>query len=342
MSASNSAPEQLDILIVGAGFAGLYQLQLYRKLGYKFKVFEAGSDIGGTWYWNHYPGARVDSPVPIYEYSNESLWKDWTWTEKYPGWRELRSYFRYLDEKLELKKDISFDTRVVSAKWNEDEDRWAVKTENGLSVHPRFLVLATGALTVPYTPAFKDLEKFEGVCHHTARWPEKDVDVKGKRVAVVGTGATGVQVIQEIGPEVEHLTVFQRTPNLCLPMRQGKLDVATQTARKKSLYPVIYRRRAQTFAGFILNVNPTPYLSMSHEERTLRLEDAWEAGGFGSIGSFPDSGTTDEVNEAIYAFWRSKVRERLRDPRMQEKLAPDVPPHPMGARRPSLEQAYYE
>ncbi|KAL0571520.1 hypothetical protein V5O48_010436 [Marasmius crinis-equi] len=342
MSPPNSTPEELDILIVGAGFAGLYQLQLYRKLGYKFKIFEAGSDIGGTWHWNHYPGARVDSPVPIYEYSNELLWKDWAWTEKYPGWQELRSYFCYIDKKLELKKDISLNTRVVGAEWNEDKDRWVVTTENGLTVHPRFLVLATGGLTVPYSPAFKGLDKFEGVCRHTARWPEEGVDVKGKRVAVVGTGASGVQVIQEIGPEVGHLTVFQRTPNLCLPMQQGKLDVATQTAGKKNLYPVIYRRRLQTFAGFIFHVDPTPYLSSSPEERILRFEDAWQRGGFESVFAFPDTATDDEVNDAVYGFWRSKVRERLRDSRMQEKLAPDAPPHPVGARRHSLEQSYYE
>ncbi|KAK1227203.1 hypothetical protein PQX77_009837 [Marasmius sp. AFHP31] len=343
MTLPNGVPEELDVLVVGAGFAGLYQLQLYRKLGYNFKVFEAGSDIGGTWYWNRYPGARVDSPVPIYEFSEESLWKDWTWTEKYPGWRELRSYFRYVDEKLDLKKDITFDTRVVSAEWKDGEDRWEVKTDNGLVVHPRFLVLATGGLTVPYTPAFKGLDTFEGIKHHTARWPEEGVDVKGKRVAVVGTGATGVQVIQEIGPEAAHLTVFQRTPNMCLPMRQGKLDVASQTLKKKNgLYNVMYRRRLQTFGGFVGGVFPTEYGSLSPEERILRFEETWEQGGFSAAGAFPDTLTNQEVNDVVYGLWRDKVRERLRDPRMQEKLAPTNPPHPFLTRRPSLEQNYYE
>ncbi|KAL0571529.1 hypothetical protein V5O48_010445 [Marasmius crinis-equi] len=342
MSITNGAPEKLDVLIVGAGFAGLYQLQLYRKLGYKVKVFEAASDIGGTWYWNRYPGARVDSKVPVYQYSDESLWKDWIWTEKYPGWAEIRSYFRHVDEKLGLKKDIAFNTRVVGADWNEDEHRWMVTTENGHEVHPRFLVLATGALTVPYTPAFKGLENFEGVCHHTAQWPEQGVDVKGKKVAVIGTGASGVQVIQEIGSEVGHLTVFQRTPNICLPMRQTKLGAAKQAAEKKALYPVIYRMRPQTFGGFVFNFNTTPYFSASPEERFLRLEDAWETGGFSLLGAFPDIVTNQDVNNAVYEFWRDKVRERLHDPRMQEKLAPTVPPHPFFARRPSLEQAYFE
>ncbi|KAJ8094355.1 hypothetical protein PM082_010789 [Marasmius tenuissimus] len=340
---TNGAPESLDVLVVGAGFAGIHQLRLYRELGYNFRVFEAGSDIGGTWYWNRYPGARVDSPVPVYEFSEESLWKDWTWTEKYPGWQELRSYFRYVDEKLDLKKDITFNTRIVSAEWKDGEDRWEVKTDNGLVVHPRFLVLATGALTVPYTPAFKGLDKYEGVKHHTARWPEEGVDVKGKRVAVVGTGASGVQIIQEVGPEAAHLTVFQRTPNICLPMRQGKLDVTSQAMKKKSgLYGAIYRRRPQTTGGLVHSDFPTEYSSLTPEARILRLEETWEIGGFVAGSAFPDILTSQEVNDAVYGFWRDKVRERLHNPKMQEKLAPTLPPHPFFTRRPSLEQNYYE
>ncbi|KAL0576463.1 hypothetical protein V5O48_005506 [Marasmius crinis-equi] len=339
---ADGASKDLDVLVVGAGFSGLHQLQLYRKLGYKVKVFEAGSDIGGTWYWNRYPGARVDSHVPVYEFSDEALWKDWTWTEKFPGWQELQAYFCYVDQKLGLKKDITFNTRVVSAEWNEEEDRWAVKTDSGHEVHPRFLVLATGGLTVPYTPAFKGLEKFKGVCHHTARWPEADVDVKGKRVAVVGTGCSGVQVIQELGPEVGHLTVYQRTPNLCVPMRQAKLDRASQEAQKKTLYPILYNRRPQTFGGFPYVPNPTEYAKATPEERILRMEDTWALGGFNTLWTFPDGLINQETNDAMYAFWRSKVRERLRDPKMQEKLAPTIPPHPISGRRPSFEQTYYE
>ncbi|KAK1221402.1 hypothetical protein PQX77_015787 [Marasmius sp. AFHP31] len=257
MPFTKGVSEKLDILVVGAGFAGLYQLQLYRKLRYNFRVFKAGSDIGGTWYWNRYPGARVDSPVPIYEFSNESLWKDWNWKEKYPGGEELRAYFRHANDKLDLRKDIAFNTRVVGAEWKEDEGHWEVKTDNGLVIHPRFLVLATSALLVPYTPAFKGLEKIEGIKHHTARWPEEGVDMKGKRVAVIGTGTSGVQVIQEVGSEVKSLAVFQRTPDFCLPMRQSKLDAETQMANKKSgLYGVIYCRRPQTIVA-TLAASPT-------------------------------------------------------------------------------------
>ncbi|KAF9263926.1 cyclohexanone monooxygenase [Marasmius fiardii PR-910] len=341
MSTPNGFSEDLDVLIVGAGFSGLYQLPIYRKLGYNVKVFDNGADIGGTWYWNRYPGARVDSPVPIYSFSAEELWKDWNWTEKYPGWQEIRAYFKFVEEKLGLKKDISFNTRVVSAEWDDEEHRWTVKTDTGVVVHPRFLVLATGALSIPYTPAFKGLEKFEGICHHTGQWPEEGVDVKGKRVAVIGTGSTGVQVIQEVGPEVGHLTVFQRTPNLCLPMGQEKLDLKTRAARK-DLYPTIFRFRLQSALGFDYNPFPKEYVASTPEERILRLEEHWAGGGFRSVAAFTDTGINQEANDGVYAFWQSKVRARLRDPKMQEKLAPTIPPHPLGGRRPSLEQTYYE
>ncbi|KAK1234590.1 hypothetical protein PQX77_002208 [Marasmius sp. AFHP31] len=338
MPLTNGVSEKLDILVVGAGFAGLYQLQLYRKLGCNFRVFEAGSDIGGTWYWNHYPGARVDSPVPVYEFSNESLWKDWIWKEKYP---------------VDLKKDIAFNTRVVGAEWKENEGCWEVKTDNGLVVYPRFLVLATGALSVPYTPAFKGLEKFEGIKHHIARWPEEGVDMKGKRVAVIGTGASGVQVIQEVGSEVKSLVVFQRTPDFCLPMRQSKLDAATQMAKKKSgLYVgaltfATWQILPQLTWPFLDGLVHTPftreYSSLTPEERILRLEETWDTGGFVAAAAFPDIITNQETNDAVYEFCRKKkVRERLHNPNMQERLAPTIPPHPFFGRRPSLEQNFYE
>ncbi|KAG7093346.1 hypothetical protein E1B28_007027 [Marasmius oreades] len=332
----NGISEPLDILIVGAGFGGLYQLPIFRKLGYKVKIFEAAPDIGGTWYWNRYPGVRVDSPAPSYSFSAEETWKDWNWTEKYPSGEEIRAYFRHVEEKLGLKKDITFNMRVVSAEWDRGEDRWIVNTDTGAAVHPRFLVFATGALTVPYIPAFKGLDKYGGVYHHTGRWPEEGVDVRGKRVAVVGTGSSGVQIIQELGPEVGHLTVFQRTPNLCLPMGQGKLET------RKELYPVLYRYRLQSFFGFLHNSYPKAYKSSTPEERILRLEEHWAKGGFEVNAPFPETGISQEVNDALYEFWLTKVRPRIRDPKMQELLAPTVAPHPVGAKRPALEQTYFE
>ncbi|THU97603.1 cyclohexanone monooxygenase [Dendrothele bispora CBS 962.96] len=334
----------LDILIVGSGFAGIYQLYQLRKLGYSVHVFDAADDTGGTWYWNCYPGARVDSETPLYQFSIQEIWKGWNWTERFPGWKELRKYFDYVDEKLDVKKDISFNTRVVSAHWDSSSDRWVVTTENGKVAQPRFLILCTGFSSMPYVPEFKGLDSFEGICHHTARWPHEDVDMKGKRVGVIGTGASGVQVIQEIGKDVKTLAVFQRTPNLAIAMQQRKLTAEEQEKKKNDgLYPVIFRRRLQTFSGFGQDSYPKSFLDTTPEERRLHWEGAWAQGGFALLlTNYFDCGTKDEGNAAVYAFWRQKVHARVTDPVKAEILAPEIPPHPFGAKRPSLEQTYYE
>ncbi|KAG7088623.1 hypothetical protein E1B28_012596 [Marasmius oreades] len=341
-SNSDSNLGELDVLIVGAGFGGIYTLHLLRQLGRSVKLFEAGSGFGGIWYWNCYPGARVDSNVPLYELSIEELWKDWTWTEKFPGWAELREYFYYVDSKLNLKKDIRFDTRVVSAHYDANTDRWDVKAEDGTVARPRFLVLCTGFAAKKYIPPLTGLETFQGVCHHTSAWPQEGVPLEGKRVAVIGTGATGVQVIQELGPTVGHLTVFQRTPNFALPMVQSKLDRDHQQKRK-ALYPTIYRRRRQTISGYDFNPYPRDLFSVSREERRLFMEDLWSRGGFHFIVStYQDILSNEDANREAYNFWKEKARERLHDPDVQETLAPTVPPHPFGAKRVCLEQTYYE
>ncbi|KAK7054367.1 hypothetical protein VNI00_003561 [Paramarasmius palmivorus] len=335
---------ELDVLIVGAGFGGLYQLHHFRKLGYSVKIFEAGSQMGGVWYWNCYPGARVDSPTPIYAFSFEEVWKDWTWTERFPGWQELRAYFRHVDQKLHLSKDVYFNTRVTQARWDATRQRWLVRSENGIAAHARFLVLTVGFASKPYIPAFKGVDRYEGVCHHTAQWPDGGVDLKGKKVAVIGTGASGVQVVQQLGEEreVEHLTVYQRTPNIAIPMRQCSLDVKAQEENKE-LYPVIFRRRLQTYSGMIMSRSLKPYYSMTPEERILALEDAYARGSFEFLSTICIDLTTNKAaNSEVYQFWRKKTRARIRDPRMQDILAPRAAPHPMGARRHSLEQSYYE
>ncbi|KAF9070157.1 cyclohexanone monooxygenase [Rhodocollybia butyracea] len=331
-----------DVLIVGAGFAGVHQLLNLRKLGLTAKILEAGSALGGTWAWNHYPGARVDSDLPIYQFSDPELWSDWNFTEKFPGWKEIQAYFEYVDKKLNLTRDVLFNSRVVSALWDDTSDKWAVTTEARRVFRGKFLVLCTGIGSKYHIPKFKGLETFKGEVHHTSRWPA-ECDLAGKRVGVIGTGATGVQVIQEIAPIVDHLTVFQRTPNLAIPMRQQQVSVQEQDKLKKDLYAVLFNRRNQTFSGFTYDLDPKRTFDATPEERMLFYEDKWEKGGFPFwLGNYGDYLSNQQANDEVYAFWRKKVLERISDPVLQEKLAPSKPPHPFGVKRPSLEQNYFE
>ncbi|KAJ3991430.1 cyclohexanone monooxygenase [Lentinula boryana] len=337
-----SKSEFYDVLIVGAGFAGVHQLVNIRKLGLTAKILEAGSDLAGTWFWNKYPGARVDSPMPIYQFSDPDLWKDWTFSEYYPDWKEIQAYFQYVDKKLGIKQDVSFNSRVVSAHWDDSVDRWTVTSEDGRIFRAQFLSLCTGIASKHHMPEIKGIDKFKGEVHHTSRWPEK-YDFAGKKVGVIGTGATGVQVIQELAPVVAHLTVFQRTPNLALPMKQRKMSAEEQQKLKDEWYTILFGRRYQTFSGFPHDLVPKPIAETTVEERALMFEDLWEKGGFHFwLGTYTELFTNQKFNKEAYAFWRKKVRERIPDPELQEKLAPMESPHPFGVKRPSLEQKYFE
>ena len=334
---------EFDVLVVGAGFNGLYQLYQLRKQGFSVGLVDAGEDLGGTWYWNCYPGARVDSHVPNYEYSIEEVWRDWNWSERFPAWDELRRYFQYVDEKLELSKDIRFNTRVTAASFDADQHQWHVQTGEGSNIRCRYFILCTGFAAKAYFPDYKGLDKFRGECHHTAYWPQAGLGFADKRVGVLGTGASGVQVIQEASKDAAHLTVFQRTPILALPMRQRPLDEATQREMKKD-YPENFRKRREDFGGFF-DIHPVDKsaLEVSPQERQAVYEEAWEKGGFHYwIGTFNDVLLDSEANRTAYDFWRDKTRERINDPVIAEKLAPGDPPHPFGTKRPSLEQWYFE
>ena len=335
--------EEYDALIVGAGFNGLFQLYSLRKQGFNVRLVDAGDDLGGTWYWNCYPGARVDSHVPNYEYSLEALWRDWNWTERFPAWDELRRYFHYVDHKLDLRRDIQFSTRVTAAEFDTSCDQWHIQTEQGTEIRARYFILCTGFAARSYTPDIRGLDQFEGTCLHTAHWPQEGLGFSGKRVGVIGTGASGVQVIQEASRDAAHLTVFQRTPILALPMRQSKLDEPTQREMKKH-YPENFRKRRDDFGGFF-DITPLDKsaLEVSPEERQAVYEEAWRKGGFHYwVGTFNDILTDPEANRTAYDFWRDKTRERIQDPHIAEKLAPTQAPHPFGTKRPSLEQWYFE
>lgn len=337
--------EELDVLVVGAGFSGLYQLDRLRQMGFSVKAYEAAPALGGVWYWNCYPGARCDTHGPLYQFSREELWRDWDFDELYPSWDKLRAYFHHVDEKLGLSRDIRFNTRVTEARFDEAQRRWLVRTEDGRTARARYLVLCTGIGSKPHLPDIKGLGDFGGLVYHTAQWPQQGVDLAGQRVGVIGTGASGVQVIQELGPIVSHLTVFQRTPNLALPMRQRQLDAAAKRELKVGMKEK-YAKRARTFGGYeydFFDYAGASAEGLSPQQVQAMYEEYWAEGGFVHwLGNFAEIWTDEGRNLVAYEFWRDKVRQRIADPAVAEKLAPTVPPHPYGVKRMSLEQAYYE
>ncbi|KAH8754658.1 cyclohexanone monooxygenase [Hyaloscypha sp. PMI_1271] len=346
----NGNSKELEVLVVGMGFGGIYLLQNLRKLDYNVKAVEAGGGLGGIWWWNSYPGARVDTSLPFYELSDEALWKDWTWSERFPGQAELQEYFQHVDKVYNLSKDVQFNTTVTSAKFNQETNKWSVSTDKGETIICRYLILATGFAAKEYIPNIQGIETFKGPAFHTAKTPKgKDaIEFQGKRIAVIGTGASGVQVIQELGPIAEHLTVFQRTPNLALPMRQRKLDKEDKSGeqrRGKREYKYLLELRKRTVAGWDYSYNPKKAMEVSAAERNALWEELWEKGGFNPwLGNFSDLMVSREVSDMMYTFWRDKVRQRITKTELYDDLCPDVAPvgSPFGTKRPSLEQIFYE
>jgi cation diffusion facilitator CzcD-associated flavoprotein CzcO len=338
----NGEIEDLDVILVGAGFAGFYLLDRLRSLGMSVRLFEAGDAPGGVWYWNCYPGARVDSPGPMYQFSRDDLWRDWKFSELYPSWQEIRAYFHYVDKKLDLGRDIRFNRRVNEAEFDPARNRWTVRSSDGSVARARYFVLCTGLGSKPYVPELPGLGDFAGERHHTALWPQQGLDITGKRIGVIGTGASGVQVAQEAAGVAAHLTVLQRTPNLALPMRQRKLDDET-IRRMKEGYPRAYRKRRTTFGGFDYEFLEKSASEASEDERRATFERIWGIGGLAPwVGSFNDIFANEQSNRAAYDFWRDKTRARIKDPAVAEMLAPTEPLHPYGTKRPSLEQHFYE
>jgi len=337
-----------DVLIVGAGFSGLYLLHRLREAGHAVRLVEASDGVGGVWQNNRYPGARVDSHVPNYEYSLPEVWRDWTWTERFPGRDELVAYFDHVVEVLDLRRDIDLDTRVASARFDDERHRWTIVTASssagdGLAYDCRHVVMCTGFGSRPYVPDLPGLGDFGRVCHHTALWPHEGVVFGDRRVGVLGTGASGVQVVQEAASEARHLTVFQRTPVTALPMQQRRLNRDEQDAAKPG-YPEMFRRRNAPPGSFAdmprLDLGA---LEVTAERRAEVYEDAWNKGGFHFwVGTFRDILLDEAANRTAYDFWRDKTRARVHDPTIAEILAPTDPPYPFGTKRPSLEQGYYE
>ena len=332
---------QYDAIIIGAGIAGMYQLYCLRKLGLSIRVFEAGGDVGGTWYWNRYPGARFDSESYTYGYSfSDELLREWEWSEHFASQPEVLRYLNLVADKFDLRRDIQFHSRVTAACYDESTNHWQVETDDGTRAQARFLITAIGILSAPTMPNVEGIESFEGASFHTARWPHEPVDFAGKRVAVIGTGATGVQVIQEVAKTAAQLTVFQRTPNWCAPLHNRPIDPETQR-RIKETYPEIFAQCRESFGGFIHVHDRRNALDVSAEEREAVYERLYASPGFGIwMGNFRDILIDEAANATISEFVARKIRERVKDPAIAEKLIPVD--HGFGTRRVPLETNYYE
>ena len=333
--------DQFDAIIIGAGVTGLYQLYRLRQRGLSVRIFEDGSGVGGTWYWNRYPGARFDSESYTYGYSfSEELLQEWDWKEHYSGQPENERYLNYVADKFDLRRDIEFNARVASAVYDEREDRWQVQTEDGRRASGQFLIAAVGNLSAGYVPDFEGIDSFQGSWCHTSRWPKEGMDLAGKRVGVVGTGATAVQLIPEIADEVAHLTIFQRTANYCAPLRNGPIDPEWQREIKAN-YPEIFKKCSETPGAFMHAFDPRSALEVPEEERLAQYERLWAEPGFKKwLANFQDIMTPGEANEDYAEFVRNKIRERVKDPVVAEMLVPKD--HPFGSKRLPCETGYYD
>ena len=334
-------PRSVDAVVVGAGFAGMYQLYRLRELGLSTRVFEAGDGVGGTWYWNRYPGARCDVESMSYSYSfSPELEQEWTWTEKYPAQPEILRYANHVADRFDLLRDITFDTRVSSAIYDEARERWTVTTDTGETVDTQFLIMATGCLSHSKLPEVSGIERFQGPTYHTAHWPGDGVDFTGQRVAVIGTGSSGVQSIPIIASQAADLTVFQRTPAYSLaaknrPLEQGEIDEMKANYRDW--------RAAQRASGFGVPIEPATQsaLEVSEEERRAKYQGAWDTGTLTAIiGGYTDTLADRAANDTAAEFVREKIRERVTDPDVAETLSPRS--YPIGTKRPCLDTNYYE
>jgi cyclohexanone monooxygenase len=327
-----------DAVVVGAGFAGMYMLYRLRELGLNARIYEAGGDVGGTWYWNRYPGARCDVESVQYSYSfSEELDQEWTWTERYSTQPELLSYARHVADRFDLRRDICFDTRVKSAVFDEEAARWQIETDRGDKVSAQFCIMAVGCLSAANTPEFQGMDDFDGPIYHTGHWPQEGVDFTGQRVGIIGTGSSAIQAIPLIAEQARQLTVFQRTPNYSVPARNAPLpdDYVQQV---KANYPELRAKARSRPTGFYFEFNTKPALDASPEERQQQYETFWERGGLPFLGAYGDLLFEKEANDTIADFARNKIREIVDDPETADLLCPD---NVFGCKRLCVDTNYY-
>jgi len=340
MDGDQSATMRFDAIVVGAGFAGMYMLHRLRERGLTARAFETGSGVGGTWYWNRYPGARCDVESMEYQYGfSDEIAQGWTWSERYATQPEIIRYADYVAERLDLRRDIQFDTRVTAATFDESSSRWTIETDRGDRVSAPFCIMATGCLSASRVPEIPGLQDFRGEWHHTGAWPHEGVDFTGKRVAVIGTGSSGVQSIPVIARQAERLFVFQRTPNFSLPALNGPLDPDYVQAAKAT-FPEDRRRVRTTESCSMRTANEQSALAVDAEERLRNFESRWEQGGFAFVTSYKDIMNKLEANRLASEFVREKIRQIVKDPAVAALLTPTN--HPIGTKRLCLDTNYFQ
>ena len=339
MTGSENHEQTCDAVIVGAGFAGMYMLHVLRQAGLSVIAFEAGGDVGGTWYWNRYPGARCDTESLFYSYQfDEALQQDWNWTERYPAQPEILHYAQHVAHRFDLKRDINFNTKITDALWDEPAQLWTISTDTGEHNRCRFFISAVGCLSAVNMPGIDGLDDFKGERYQTGLWPREDVDFRNKTVAVIGTGSSAIQSIPVITEQARHVTVFQRTANYVVPAQNRPLDPAA-VAKIKADYPAFRVKAKATYSGNIFPIGGPSALDVSAGERAREYENRWNTGGLGLMGAFQDLQLNQASNETAADFVRSKIREIVKDPEVARKLSPT---NTFGCKRLCVATDYYE
>ena len=340
MASQSEAKIERDVVIVGAGFAGLYMLHKVRKIGLSAILFEAGSGVGGTWFWNRYPGARCDVRSLEYSYSfSNALQQEWTWSEKYSGQPEILAYLNHVADRFDLRRDIRLETRVVAAHYDEAGARWNVSTDRGDTVRARYCIMATGCLSEARAPDIPGLKTFKGAIYHTGRWPHEPVDFSGKSVGVIGTGASGIQLVPMLAKAAHAVRVFQRTPNFSIPARNGPMD-AQEERDWKAIYESKRKQARETSAGILYDYTTVSALDVSDEERRAAYEERWRKGGVNFVRTYGDITINLAANDTAAEFVREKIRATVRDPSVAAKLTPFD--HPIATKRICIDTEYFE
>ncbi len=331
---------RVDVIVVGAGFAGMYATYRFREMGKTVAGIEAGADVGGVWYWNRYPGARCDLMSVDYSYGfSDEIQQEWTWSEQFAGQEEILAYANFVADRLDLRKHYAFNTRVTGAVWDGAEKVWRAATDAGETLEAPYCIMATGPLSIPKDPDIPGIDRFEGRLLRAQKWPHEPVSFEGKRVGVIGTGSTGIQIVQTLGRLAGELFVFQRTPSFTLPMRNHKLE-PDYIAEMKRHYPAMREAMRNNPTGGTRPATSRPFFSLPPSQRRQAMEQAWINGGHTFLGSFADLLTNQEANDQVADFVREKIGQIVEDPKTAEALKPKG--YPIFARRPCLDTEYYE